>query len=358
VGNTCVANRPVALARDITAPLAYASLGNDREWITDFLQPGTNNAKDGLMMIEPYQPGKIPVLMVHGLLSDPSTWADLANELRAHPDLNDRYQWWAFRYASGEPFLRSAGELRRQLVEVRETYDPQRRDPALSQIVVVGHSMGGLIAKLQVTESGDRLWNSTAKIPLASVRTSEQTRQQLQSEYFFRPSSDITRVVFIGTPHQGSVWAQRPVGRIASAMVETPPEREAQFKQVMRDNPGASRNISDGRFPTSIDLLKPSNELLVATAQLPYSDRVRVHSIIGTRRTTWKGEPSDGVVPVSSARLLNVTSEKLVDEVHTDLQRNPESVAEVIRILRIHLAERDFDSHESASMVGSIVTAQ
>lgn len=330
-----VAGCKVPLALDITAPFALASEGEDRQWLNDFLRPGATGSRDGLKMIEPYQPGKIPVIFVHGLLSDTQTWADLANELRARPDLNKRYQWWAFQYATGEPFLTGAAILRKQLVQIRNTYDPLRQDPAMSQMVLVGHSMGGLVAKMQVTYSGDRLWQSVARQPLASVRTTEETRRQLQEAFFFRPSTDVTSVVFIGTPHRGSAWARRPVGRLGSALVEPSAESEAEHNQLVRDNPDLFRDELRKRLPTSIDLLEPENPLLGATAELPFSPCVSLHSIIGESQTTHH-EPSDGVVPVSSARLIGVNSEVIVDSKHEVLHRAPATVAEVVRILRVH----------------------
>ncbi len=331
-----VAGCQVPLARDLTAPFALASEGEDRQWLDDFLRPGATGARDGLIMIEPYQPGKIPAIFVHGLLSDTMTWADLANELRAHPDLNSRYQLWAFQYATGEPFLAGAAMLRRQLVQIRRTYDPLRLDPAMSQMVLIGHSMGGLVAKLQVTDSGDRLWQSVARQPLTTVRTSEETRQQLQEAFFFRPSIDVSRVVFIGTPHRGSAWARRPVGRLGSALVKPTDESKTQHSQLVGDNPSLFHDELRTRFPTSIDLLEPQSPLLGATATLPFSPYVALHSIIGQSQSTWRGEPSDGVVPVASARLLGVASEKTVEAKHQVLHRDPATVGEVVRILREH----------------------
>ena len=334
-----VAGCQVPLARDLTAPFALASEGEDRQWLDDFLRPGATGARDGLFMIEPYQPGKIPAIFVHGLLSDPETWADLANELRAHPDLNDRYQWWAFQYATGEPFLTSAAVLRRQLVQIRRTYDPMRQDPALSQMVLIGHSMGGLVAKLQVTDSGDRLWRSVARQRLASVHTSVETQRHLQEAFFFQPSIDVTRVVFIGTPHRGSAWARRPVGRLGSMLVEPSADSEARHSQLVSNNPELFRDELRNRFPTSVDLLEPESPLLGATATLPFSSFVALHSIIGQGQATWSGEPSDGVVPVASARLLGIASETTVDAKHEVLHRDPATVAEVVRILREHLRQ-------------------
>jgi hypothetical protein len=200
-----------------------------------------------------------------------------------------------------------------------------------------GHSMGGLVAKLQVTESSDLLWRAAATQPIHTVKTSSNARQVLQEAFFFRPSLDIKRVVFLGTPHLGSTWARRPIGRIGSALVEPAPEATAQHQQLMQDNPNLLREELRDRFPTSVDLLEPKSPLLAATAVLPFSPTVRLHSIIGTGHRMWNGVESDGVVPVTSSRLLGVASEMAIVSKHDHLQRDPRSVVELVRILRLHL---------------------
>ncbi len=348
-----MSGRQVALARDLTAPFAFAARNEGRQWLDNFLRPGSAGAGDGLFMIEPYQPGKIPVVFVHGLLSDPFTWVDLANELRARPDLNARFQWWGFRYATGEPFFTSAAVLRQQLVELRRKYDPAASDPALSQMVLIGHSMGGLVAKLQVTESEDRLWRAAARQPFATMVTTEETRQILAEAFFFQPSSAVKRVLFIGTPHRGSNWARRPAGRLGSALVKPSEEADQRLRQLQRDNPNLFRDELRDRFPTSIDLLEPQSPLLNATASLPFSRGVCLHSIIGTGKPSWGGEPSDGVVPVASARLVGVASEIEVDAKHEALNKDPATTVEVIRILREHLRQSSICSPGSRSRPGT-----
>lgn len=332
----CVCRRPVPLARDPTAPFAYAHQNEDRQWLENFIRPGTPGSRDGLFMLEPYQPGKIPVVFVHGLLSEPSTWDDLANELRNRPGYNERFQWWAFEYGSGEPFLSSAEALRTQLEAVRQKHDPLGNDPTLSQIVLVGHSMGGLIAKLQVTHSSDRLWQSVATAPIESVITSPSTRAELRRSFYFSPNNGVARVVFIGTPHAGSSLARRPLGLLGSALVEVPPEAAEVHLQLVRDNPGLFRDELRNRLPTSVDLLKPGSELLAATARLCFSQRVQLHSVVGNDPGAWGAEPSDGVVNVASASLHGVRSELVVEARHNGLHHNPETVEEIARILGEH----------------------
>ncbi len=326
------------LARDLTAPIAYTASQASDAWLEDFLRPTGNDMLNGLHMREPFQPGKIPLVCVHGLASDPLTWAQLENDLRADPEIYSRYQFWFFRYDTGDPFLSSAARLRRQLVELRRTYDPLRCDPSLSRMVLVGHSMGGLISKMQVTYSGDEIWRSAATRPFETMVTDPVTRSNLADAFFFTPSPDIKRVIYIATPHRGSVEAERLIGQISSALVEERPEAKARHEQISRDNPGLFREELSQRVPSSIDLLEPNSLILQATERLPYGCGIAIHSIIGDDRSSLGEGPSDGVVPVSSARVSGVQSELVVDARHTQVQKDPNTVREVICILSHHAA--------------------
>jgi hypothetical protein len=326
----------VPLASDLSAPFAYPPRGKDTLWLQDFLVPGSGTINGGLYMIEPYQPGHIPVVLIHGLLSDARTWINMANQLRANREIANRYQLWAFQYSTGTQFFESAAVLRRELRRLRETYDPHRKDPAFSQTVLVGHSMGGLVAKLQVTYSGERLWNTLANRPLQQITTTPQTRERLLDQLFFDPSPDIARVIFIGTPHQGSSDATRCIGRIGSALAKQSPESKLGHDQMVRDNPGVFNSAFQRKIPSSIDLLEPENPFLRTMLTLPFAPSVRVHSICGDIERTCIHGPSDGKVPLASARLVGVCSEVVVPVKHTELTHDTRTINEVVRILCQH----------------------
>ena len=89
---------------------------------------------------------------------------------------SSRYQFWYFRYDTGAPFLGSAARLRQQLATIHQVYDPARCNPNMSRIVLIGHSMGGLVAQLQVTYSGDTVWQAAATQPFNTIVTDPATR--------------------------------------------------------------------------------------------------------------------------------------------------------------------------------------
>ena len=331
----------IPIGRD-PSHLVVEALGRTQETPTArLLRPGLRSEDDGLWLLEPYQPGKIPIVFVHGLNSDRSTWARMTNELRAIPWVNFHFQFWYFQYPTGEPFLRSALSLREQTRAAITHFAEQHQDPMLSRVVLIGHSMGGLISKLQVTHSSNTIWQGAANRPFTVIRGEPQYLDQLWRLFFFDPQPFVERVVFIGTPHRGSAWASQMVGRLAANMVQQPADRQEMHRSLIAANPGVFLADFRRRIPTSVDLLEPASPLLSAMSCLQVDRRVRLHSIIGMRQGHLF-QPSDGVVSVESARHRGVASERFVNGRHSRLTQHPETLQEVLRILAEHIREGDF----------------
>ncbi|MBX9788533.1 MAG: alpha/beta fold hydrolase [Pirellulales bacterium] len=330
---------PRPLASDISAPAALREILNPQlaNWLTPFISP-TRIRNPGLFMVEPYQPGKIPVIMVHGLASNPLSWLDLANDLRAIPGFCDHFQIWGFRYATGRPFLESAARLRSDLYRALATIDPDGCDPALGHLVLVGHSMGGLICKMQASSSQEILWSAIANRPLEAIATTEMTREQLRQLCFFDPVPNVRRVIFLATPHRGSVWARRPVGRLSSALVRPDDTQRNRHEQLERDNPGVFSPEVSERIPTSVEMLDPDSGVLRAIDSLPLNPCVTFHSVIGYGYYDLREGEGDKVVSIQSANFPCAESQIGVRAKHTQVQRQLETSQEVARILREHLA--------------------
>jgi pimeloyl-ACP methyl ester carboxylesterase len=286
------------------------------------------------------------VILVHGLLSDRLSWANVVNELRSREWYGDRFQVWGDQYPTGEPFLGTASKLRQQLEAISEYVDPEATDPALDRVVMIGHSMGGLISKMQIAYSGDSLWNAISELPFEAVTIEPAIRTKLKDAFFFEASSMVSRVIFVGTPHRGSALAQRAVGRLGSILIEEPAEQKKAHRKLLSDNPGVFSGEFSNRVPTSVDLLEPDSPLLQAMDRLPLEPSVKLHSIVGDGRWMFGNGDSDGVVPVSSATHGGATSEKRVPGKHADLTSDPEMIEELLRILRLHWEEacREQDS--------------
>jgi pimeloyl-ACP methyl ester carboxylesterase len=331
-----VNGRPVPLETDLTTPLAFFLSRSDLEEIAfaGFLRADKVERRAGIYMLEPYQPGKIPVVMVHGLLSSPLTWATLFNDLRADPELRKHFQFWFYLYPTGSPYLATAADLRQALAGMRAQLDPACADPALDDLVLVGHSMGGLVSRLLTVEGGDDFWRLASDRPLSGLNVRAETRDELNTLFYFRRQPGVRRVVFLGTPHHGSALSPRFVTRLVSRAVHLP----ADLMRAARDVAGSEAGFWHGRIPTSVDLLAPDSPALELLAARPRPDGVHYHSIIGD--ITGKGPGgTDGVVPVASAHLESAESEVLVPADHTTVHRHPRAVLEVRRILWEHLRE-------------------
>lgn len=326
------------LAADLSAPLVFNQLTGDQtiDPFAWFIRPERANGQEGLFFLEPYQPGKIPVLFIHGLLSTPNTWVEMVNELRNMPGFSERFQIWGFRYATGQPFVASAALLRKNLNSALAELRASGPDPALDHIMLVGHSMGGLIAKAQISYSGDCMWRSMANRPLSQIVATPETRNLLQERFYFAPQPAIRRVVFVAVPHGGSTLATRSIGQVGSRLVSPEDEAKDQHRQLIADNPGVFSSEVRRRIPTSIDLLESRSKILQALYNLPVNQHVTMHSIIGNGRYSIHEGRGDGVIGVHNARHRGVASELLVPASHTDIHERSETVCEVWRILGEH----------------------
>src|SRR5262249_23537168 len=149
-----------------TAALAY-TLAEAPVWqqeLKGLLQgTGVIDEKSRLAALSPYKPGRMPVVLVHGTGSSAGRWADMVNEIDNDPRISEHFQFWLFSYNTGNPILYSAMLLRESLSTALERLDPEHKDPALRNMVVIGHSQGGLLTKLTAIESDNRFWDQFSK---------------------------------------------------------------------------------------------------------------------------------------------------------------------------------------------------
>ncbi len=344
-----VDGRRIPLESDLTTPLAFAlnqkELQDLESSTVGLLNVAKTQKMQGLYMLEPYQPGKIPVIMVHGLWSSPLTWMAMFNDLRGAPEIRSRYQFWFYLYPSGQPFWYSAADLRRDLNEARELLDPGRQQPALDQMVLVGHSMGGLMARLQTINSADQFWRTVSDQPLANIKGPEELKQELAETFFFGASPSVRRVITLGTPYRGSEFSNSTTRWLATKLIKLPQMFIDSRQQLYAENPKTFKDPSIIDVDTSIDSLAPESPFLPVMLHAPPAPWVHFHTIIGVIPEKglvgkFVGE-GDGVVAYASAHLDRVDSEIVVNADHTTVHSHPLSVLEVHRILLAHLADVD-----------------
>lgn len=330
--------RVLDLAADLTTPLA-AQLGRKSfatlEWM-GLLEPSFKRAEtlSGLYMLRPYEPGKIPVVFVHGLVSSPRAWIQTINELRNTPELSARYQFWVFLYPTGMPIPTSAARLRKSLVEARGTLDPAQRDPALDRLVLVGHSMGGILSKMMTQDSRLVLWDSAINVAHDRFKSPPELATALDDALIFRPLPFVRRVVFIASPHRGSPLANDLLGRVVSGLVQSPDTLNQGIAEIEELNgPHVISRELKGRRLNAIGNLRTDSPILAALDRIPIDPAVPYHSIIPLIGGYTK---SDGVVQYRSSHLEGALSERIVSGTHFS-QSKPDVTGELRRILREHL---------------------
>lgn len=345
-----VNGKPAPLESDLSTPLAYflnqPGLKEQAISTLGLLRPDSVRQIQGLYMLEPYDPNKMPVLMVHGLWSSPITWMEMYNDLRSDPLVRSRYQFWSYLYPTGQPFWASAAQLRSDLAEMRQKLDPGKQSPALDQMVLVGHSMGGLVSKLQSVDSSQDFWRINSARPFQELKAPPETYNKLAHAYFFRPNESVRRVVTIGTPHRGSSFANGTTRWLADKLIDAPMRMIKGRRQLLADNRDYFLPNSALDIRTSIDSLAPESPLLPVLLNARPGSWVTYHNIVGREPDSFLngffGEEGDGVVSLASAQIdqqPQVASQIVVPSDHVSVHRHPQSVLEVRRILLEQLRE-------------------
>ena len=334
-----VEGRTVPLEFEETATIA-SQLAESPIWkreLWGFLgRAQTGDRLPVLASLTPYQRGRIPVVFVHGTASSPGRWADMVNDLLADPWIRQRCQFWFFMYDTGNPVAYSAMLLRDKLTDTVSRLDPDNLDPCLRQMVVVGHSQGGLLTKLTVVDTGPRLWNSISRVPLAEVPASDEFRTLLSRALFVQPLSFVRRVVFVATPHRGSFRTGAWVNGILRRLVRLPGNLVLMSRDTVRHGRGvfyAARTTV--RLPTAAENMTPGNPFLEGLAAIPVADGVAYHSIIAVKGDGRAEDGNDGVVAYRSAHLDGAASELVVRSSHST-QSEPATIQEMRRILHVH----------------------
>jgi hypothetical protein len=223
--------------------------------------------------------------------------------------------------------------LRDALSNAVAELDPEGKDPGLKQMLMIGHSQGGLLTKMTVIDSGMGLWPFS--VPPEELQVSSETKELLIHGLIFKPLPFVKRVIFIATPHRGSYQALGFLGSLASWLVNLPgrlTKLSGDFLTLQKQ--GVFRGSVTG-IPTAIDNMNPNNIFIKNLASIPIADGVVAHSIIAVDSDAPLSEAGDGVVKYMSAHIDGVESEKIVRSSHS-VQGNPETILEVKRILHEH----------------------
>jgi pimeloyl-ACP methyl ester carboxylesterase len=329
--------RTVPLAADISAPLAMVLDGQSQAiWGLDsFFKADEQIHESGIFLTEPYDPHRIPVILTHGLISVPIIWRNIIPGVMADPDISSRYQFMVFTYPTSYPVYELAKLFRENLAALRATYDPEGRDPISTNVVAIGHSMGGILTRALVTDIGDRLWRQFCDEPFDQSPLSPEKREEIRDMIFFEPDPAVNRVIFIATPHRGAAAAEKGLSKWISRAARLPAgilENSAELfhPRVAQD---LKLKVDLDQQITAVQSLSPGAPMIAALEVSPCRVGVVCHSIIGDRGRGDTPRSSDGKVEYGSSHLEGVASELIVPAGHR-VYEHPMAIEEVRRILR------------------------
>ncbi len=333
---------PVPLESEPTAALA-AGLAESQFWkleLSVFLGNALGVRRpSGLAGLRPYKPSRIPAVFVHGTASSPARWANLVNDFLADPRLRERYAFWFFSYDSGNPIGYSAHRLRDALTDAVHRADPDGKNPCTEDMIVLGHSQGGLLTKLTVVDSGDAFWRNISDTPFDAVSLPPEEKARLRKLIFVTPLPFVREVIFLATPQRGSYLAgPQFVRRLAEYFVRMPSDVVRIGTDVATVARPGTGGLALARMPTSIDNMSPGNRFIKALAPIPVAPGVIAHSIISVDSDAPLDTAGDGVVKYESAHIDGVESELIVHSPHSGMQDAPQTVEEVRRIFLEHSA--------------------
>jgi pimeloyl-ACP methyl ester carboxylesterase len=323
--------RTVPLAADFTVPLAVMLQESDprKHELSRVLNPEKYAHTAAIERLQPFDPNKTVVLVIHGLKDSNATWTPMINKLRGDPVIRKHYQFWFYSYPTGYPFPYSAAILRQELDEVEKHY------PHLKPMVVIGHSMGGCISRLLLTDSGDKLWMKIFGRPPDEVPLSPHVREYFREELFFRHRPEIGRVIFIASPLRGSKMATGIISSLANMLIREPTLSSQASEEMLRHTSIREQELKPMRRANSVDSLSPNSRFLHAMNEIPMTPGVPYDTIIGDRGRGDSPNSSDGVVPYWSSHMKGAEAEHIVPSDHSAHQ-NPQAINDVIKILKAH----------------------
>ncbi len=340
----------VPLQSDFTAPFAKilerSGIGNWDGFFGAFSSNENIAKKTGFFSVEPYDPEKIPVIMVHGLFSSPATWLSLYNDLMGDPLLRKNFQIWSYQYPTNLPILLNAKTFRDNLDQLEKFMQDHgaagRPNPGM---VVIAHSMGGILTKTVTVKSSTDLVNSVVSAEKVKELDPE-IQKELQDFLDFKRKPYINRVIFVSVPHRGSIMSDNFIGHVGRWLIHLPSAAIGKTTELLEK----SKNALTAKFSSeingdfsSIKGLSPNNPVLQSLAEIAVDENIPFHSIIGDRGLGGGKESSDGVVAYSSSHLEGAESELVVPSEH-NAHTHPAAVQEIKRILHLHLEKKEAEN--------------
>jgi pimeloyl-ACP methyl ester carboxylesterase len=341
--NVLLAGTQVPLAANFTSGygLWLARSGFARQSLLTLAGRGEVLEKPRVYLMQPYDPKRRVIIMLHGLASSPEAWINVANEVLGDETLRKNFQVWQVYYPTNAPLAFNQNAIRQAIQGTLQAFDPEGHNPASQNVVLIGHSMGGVLARLLISDSGDHFWQPIVKMYGLEGERKEEAQKKLRNYVWFKPMPEVSRAIFIAAPHRGTPFAENFFSRWVAGIVKLPVSilgRMTEIAQLLVD-PSSANAAPLTRPLNSISNLSDQDPFIRLAADLPISKQVPYHSIIGNNTPALSLQlSSDGVVPYSSSHLAGAQSEKVIRSGHS-VQDAPTAIVEVRRILHEYLQD-------------------
>ncbi len=277
-----------------------------------------------LFMLEPYDPDKRVIVMIHGLASSPATWVNLTNDILSDDKLRENYQVWQIFYPTNLPILENRYEIQKLLTTAYQQTDPQGQNRASNNSVIIGHSMGAVIARMMLSD--DNLEDDLERLDEQNMLSYSEKRQVIQvlkqafgeeklnNRFELQTLPQVDTAVFLSAPFRGTDYADRWFTRalrriihIPVGLVKTVTDNLATiFTQGdLAQNPLGALYLENGASQ-----LSDKSSFIQLTKDITINERITYHSIIASNdaditRGLAQMQPGGGKIDLSQAPTEN-----------------------------------------------------
>ena len=339
-GDLVLGGRPFPLAASYTA--AFARDFQDRQFqfldLPALFQFEKYADRMGLYRVSPFDPSKQVCVLVHGIYSSPTTWDKMLSRIYEDEELRERYEFLTFGYPTGAPIPFLASKFRESLHEMSAFRAAAGASP--QEVVIVGHSMGGLLSKSVTQRGGDEEWNKVFNVPIEQLRVEESDRKILKRLFYYEPVPDIGRVIFCATPHQGSKVAGYPGAGLVGSLIEVPSQLARLTADIVEQSSYVLTplgfEMAEDRT-TSLEQLSSKSRLTGDLYSKPLNPNVEYYSVIPSKKgeSVLLSDSSDGLVSYQSSHVEGVNSETIIYKCGHAVHRNEDGMAEIVRLLKL-----------------------
>ena len=274
-----------------------------------------------LFMLEPYDPNKRIIIMLHGLASSPATWISITNDISSDDELRDNYQVWQIFYPTNIPILENRYRIQELIEKAYKINDPNSQHVASQNSVLIGHSMGAVIGRMLVSNENlqnnfHRLSQEENTLRISKLVNNELDRENLLNRLQLKQLESVDTAVFISAPFRGTDFADRWFTQLLRRVVHLPlgfiQTIPGNLASIASEGELASNPLGALYFQNGASQLSDKSSFMKLTSDLEIADDVTYHSIIANR-------DSDIYNGFMRLKLSTAPSTSLSDEINPEV---------------------------------------